>query len=162
MGRVRGKRQPKTVRTVAMAGHEEGFLETADVVWANTERGRGPTGTAIREGSPCLIKDIRNDPRFTPWLGGALERGYLSALSIPLITGSEVFGALAVYASEISAFDEEEINLLVQLAGDLAFGIMSLRTTVKHRHIEEALIKNENNLAKPKPLHISEVGNMTW
>jgi len=143
---------PKTVRTVAMAGHEEGFLETADVVWANTERGRGPTGAAIREGSPCLIKDIRNDPRFTPWLGGALERGYLSALSIPLITGSEVFGALAVYASEISAFDEEEINLLVQLAGDLAFGIMSLRTTVKHRHIEEALIKNENNLAEAQAI----------
>ena len=142
----------KTVRPVALAGHEQGFLETADVVWADTERGRGPTGTAIREGSPCLIKDIRNDPRFTPWHGGALERGYLSALSIPLISGAEVFGALAVYASELSAFDEEEINLLVQLAGDLAYGIMSLRTTVKHRSIAEKLAKNEHMLAKAQAI----------
>jgi PAS domain S-box-containing protein len=39
--------EEKTVRPVAAAGHEEGFLECINVTWAEVERGRGPTGTAI-------------------------------------------------------------------------------------------------------------------
>src|SRR5512136_1628805 len=37
----------KSVRPVAWAGIEEGYLANAAITWADTERGRGPTGIAI-------------------------------------------------------------------------------------------------------------------
>lgn len=39
-----------------------------------------------------------------------------------------MFGALDIYAAEPGAFGVEEVTLLTELAGDLGFGIMSLRT----------------------------------
>ena len=40
----------KTVRPVAYAGYEEGYLDTVNITWADTEQGHGPTGKAIRTG----------------------------------------------------------------------------------------------------------------
>jgi hypothetical protein len=40
--------EAKTVRPVAQADFEEGYLETVNITWADTERGRGPAGTARR------------------------------------------------------------------------------------------------------------------
>ena len=50
----------KSVRPVAWTGAEEGYLATAGITWADTDRGRGPTGTAIRSGKACCIAGLRN------------------------------------------------------------------------------------------------------
>ena len=42
--------ESKTVRPVAYSGFEQGYIDTLKITWADTERGRGPTGTAIRDG----------------------------------------------------------------------------------------------------------------
>ena len=49
----------------------------------------------------------------------------------------ESFGILAIYAAEPNAFTPEEIELLEQLAGDLAFGIIVLRTRNERQRAEE-------------------------
>lgn len=41
----------KSVRPMAHAGFEDGYLQTANLTWADTERGRGPGGQAIRTGN---------------------------------------------------------------------------------------------------------------
>jgi hypothetical protein len=38
----------KSVRPVAWAGAEEGYLKELNLTWADTGTGKGPTGTAIR------------------------------------------------------------------------------------------------------------------
>jgi len=48
----------KTVRPVAQAGYEAGYLERIDITWADTEMGRGPTGIAIRTGTACWTRTI--------------------------------------------------------------------------------------------------------
>jgi PAS domain-containing protein len=131
--------QARTVRPVAQAGYEEGYLKTVNVTWADTERGRGPVGTAARTGEPAVFQDAATDPRFAPWREEALKRGYASVLGIPLLAGSAVLGVLAIYAAEPDAFDEEEVGLLRTLANDLAYGIMALRTRAEHTKAEEAL-----------------------
>jgi serine/threonine protein kinase/putative methionine-R-sulfoxide reductase with GAF domain len=131
--------QAKTVRPVAQAGYEEGYLKTVRVTWADTERGRGPVGTAARTGEPAVFQDVAADPRFAPWRAEALKRGYASVLGIPLLAGSAVLGVLAIYASEPDAFDGEEVGLLRALANDLAYGIMALRTRTERAQAEEAL-----------------------
>ena len=49
----------KTVQRVAQAGFDEGYLESLHVTWADTGRGRGPTGTAIRTGRACGCRNMR-------------------------------------------------------------------------------------------------------
>ena len=68
--------EEKTVRPAAQWGYEDGYLDTVGITWADTERGRGPTGRAIRTGRPWVMRDIPNDPAFKPWREQALERGY--------------------------------------------------------------------------------------
>src|SRR5262249_52466996 len=98
--------EEKTVRPVAAAGHEEGFLGCIRVTWADVERGRGPTGTAIRTGTTCWIKDNATEPSMAPWRAREVERGYASSISLPLLSEGEAFGALSLYAPEPDTFNQ--------------------------------------------------------
>src|SRR5271166_6633722 len=62
----------KSVRPVAWTGAEEGYLATVGLTWADTERGRSLTGTAIRSGKSCCVQDFATDPRLAPWREGLL------------------------------------------------------------------------------------------
>jgi PAS domain S-box-containing protein len=133
----------KSVRPVAQAGFEEGYLDSVGITWADTERGRGPTGTAIRTGEPCITKNIQTDPRFVPWREEAVRRNYASSIALPLKSNGRVFGALNIYAAVPDAFSDAEEGLLVELAANLSFGITSLRERSARRQAEEALRQNE-------------------
>jgi len=135
--------EEKTVRPVAQAGYEEGYLDSLDITWADTERGRGPTGKAIRTGKPCMTKNIPSDPDYAPWRDEAIKRGYAASISIPLIAKNQTLGALNMYAEESDAFDTEEVNLLNELANYLAYGIMALRARIESERTEEALRASE-------------------
>lgn len=120
--------EAKSVRPMASSGFDEGYLVAARITWADTERGRGPTGTCIRTGRLVTSKDITSDPLFAPWREEALRRGYASILAIPIVLDGEPFGALTIYAAEPDAFADDEVTLLTELADDLAYGIVALRT----------------------------------
>jgi serine phosphatase RsbU (regulator of sigma subunit)/anti-sigma regulatory factor (Ser/Thr protein kinase) len=118
----------KTVRPVAQFGFDEDYLHTSNITWADTERGRGPTGTAIRTGQPAFCRNMATDPQFAPWRAEALKRGYSSSIAIPLMTDSITLGSFTIYASEPNAFGDDEVKLLTEMASDLAFGVVGLRT----------------------------------
>lgn len=139
--------EAKTVRPVAWAGNEIGYLADANITWADTERGRGPTGTAIRSGESAYIQDFATDPKVAPWRENALLRGYRSTIGLPLKDESaKAFGALTIYSMEPNAFTNDEIQLLERLAEDLAFGIMVLRTRTERKLAEEALSRLNEEL----------------
>jgi serine phosphatase RsbU (regulator of sigma subunit) len=80
-----------------------------------------------------VFQDTASDPRFLPWRAEALKRGYAACVGIPLIAGSTTLGALTIYAAERDAFGSEEVELLTELADDLAFGVMTLRTRAERK-----------------------------
>jgi PAS domain S-box-containing protein len=138
--------EAKTVRPVACAGYEEGYLETLNVTWADTERGRGPTGTAIRSGKPSMCTNMLTDPAFTPWREEATKRGYASSIVFPLTTNDKTFGAITIYSKEPDPFSQDEIGLLSDLAGDFAYGITTIRLRNEHALAEEALRRAHDEL----------------
>ena len=140
--------EAKSVSPVAHAGYEEGYLETLRVTWADTERGHGPVGKAIRTRELAVFRDVTHNPDFAPWCAEALRRGYASAVGIPLLSGSEVLGALAILAAEPDAFDENEVQLLRELADDLSYGIVALRTRAACQGAEEALRRAHDELER--------------
>ncbi|MHB8482506.1 MAG: hybrid sensor histidine kinase/response regulator [Nitrospiria bacterium] len=131
----------KTVRPVAQAGFEEGYINTLNLTWADAERGRGPVGTAIRTGKPSVCQSILIDQAFAPWRTEAKKRGYASCISLPLLRNNQAFGALNIYAVESEAFDNQEVELLVNLANDMAYGIISLQEHHERKKMEEILVK---------------------
>jgi GAF domain-containing protein len=80
----------KSVRPVAYAGFEKGYLDALKITWADAERGRGPTGKAIRTGQPQFCQNMQTDPAFKPWREEALKRGYASSIALPLKSGNKV------------------------------------------------------------------------
>ncbi|HOP40822.1 MAG TPA: PAS domain S-box protein, partial [Geobacteraceae bacterium] len=144
--------QAKSVNPAAHAGFVLGSTTMTNITWKETELGKGPTGTAIREGLPCLVKNVQNDIRFRPWREEAARCGYMTVLSVPLIDSDRVIGALTVGSSEADAFDDEEKNLMIQLAGDMTYGIASLRLAAERKQMEYALVKSEKNLAEAQAI----------
>ncbi len=132
--------EAKTVRPVAEAGYGEGYLQTVHITWDDVPHGRGPVGTAIRTGKPLVIRNITTDPCFAPWRTEATRRGYASVIGLPLHdTNQQVFAALTIYSPEPNAFDEQEVDLLVTMADNLAYGIGALRTQAERTQAEQAL-----------------------
>ncbi len=130
----------RNVRPVAWAGVEDGYLAKANITWFDTQRGRGPTGEAIRSGKTAYVHDIATDPRMDPWRENAIQRGYRSTIALPLKDNNgKTFGALHIYSTELNPFIRDEIRLLEELSGNLAFGIMVQRERIEHRRSQEEL-----------------------
>lgn len=133
------KDEAKSVRPLCFSGHEDGYLSLARITWADEKRGRGPVGASIRTGEFQVSKDLMANPHFNPWRKSALERGYASCLSLPLVVAGQVFGALTIYAPEPDAFDEEEVRFLNSLAENVSHGLSSIRTAIRRSEAEEAM-----------------------
>lgn len=140
--------EQKTVRPVAQYGYEDGYLGTVNITWADAERGRGPTGAAIRTGKPVISQDILTDPNFAPWRTEAAKRGYAAMIALPLIREESTIGSLNIYAAEPDAFDEEEVKLLGQLANDIAYGIGALEMRARREQAEAELKESFGKLKK--------------
>jgi PAS domain S-box-containing protein len=132
----------KSIRPVAWAGFDNGYLATADISWSeDSERGRGPSGRAIRSGKTCYVQDFTTDASVALWRDGALKCGYRSIISLPLkAEDGKALGTLTIYSSEPNAFSPEEIRLLEEMAGDLAYGIITLRTRAERERAEQEVL----------------------
>jgi hypothetical protein len=145
--------EAKSVRPVAWTGTDEGYLANLGITWADTERGRGIIGTAIRSGKTCCVKDYATDSEVAPWRESALQHGFRSAIALPLKDEhASAFGSLNIYSAQPNAFTPEEIWLLEELAADLAFGIVTLRSRAARERAEQGLRQSEAYLAESQRL----------
>lgn len=133
----------KTVRPVAWAGEDSGYVAQAKLSWSDAvAHGRGPAGIAIRSGTMYYVQDFATDMNMVPWRQAALQRGYHSGIALPLKGDrDEVFGVLLIYSAEVNAITPSEIRLLEELADDLAFGIVNLRMRDEHTRAERELLR---------------------
>ncbi len=131
--------EARGILPMAHFGHEDGYLSSIKLSWLDNDvRGQGPAGRAIRSGQVQQTGDIAQaDHRFN-WKAAALQRGYRSALFLPLRDGPHTFGVLGLYAGEVQHFSSNEVKLLQELADNLAFGIGSLRARLERRREQEA------------------------
>ncbi|MCK6389387.1 MAG: MASE1 domain-containing protein [Zoogloea sp.] len=119
----------KSVRPVAVAGDENGYLESVSISWdGDSPLGHGPTGTALRTGKPYVNQNAESNPRLSPWRDAVLKRGYRSSIGLPFVCEGRVIGAITIYSSLPDAFEESEVRLLEELVQNLSFGIQMLRT----------------------------------
>ncbi len=129
----------RSLRPVAWSGLEESAYWGKNLTWADTERGQLPASRAIRSGTAQVCRDIAGDPAFKPWRDATRGYGYASNIGLPLAHDGKTFGALSIYSAEADAFDVGEVRLLEELADDLAYGIVALRTRAEHEQAVSVL-----------------------
>lgn len=123
IGRV--DRQRQQVLPVASAG------AGAQVLMGIRERlylhdtpqpGESLSASVVRNRRPELCDDILGDPRI-------VQRDQLAACGVaamvvlPLLASAQVVGVMALFADEKGFFDEAEMRLLTELAGDVGFAM---------------------------------------
>lgn len=123
-----GPGQP--VDIITCFGADDGYLALAHISWAETPRGNGPTGRAIRSGVAQFAEYIPTDPAMLPWHDEALKRGYQSVIAIPFRLPDGQMACLTLYNSKRDIWSEPERKLLLEIAADLAFGINALQTAI--------------------------------
>lgn len=139
--------EAKSVLPVARSGYEEGYLEKANISWADVLTGRGATGTAIRTGQTVCVQDFLNSPAYLPWRDAAAQRGYNACIALPLRVAGRVIGTLNIYAADPYAFNRDEQLLLEDLSNDLAYGVQTLRWRAEKEAAQRALKReSEKNL----------------
>lgn len=119
--------EEKSVLPAAHAGNDRGILETLQLTWADSERGHGTAATSIRTGRPKVFQSIAEEPGSLPWRETLLKRGFGSVASLPLNVNGGTIGTFTLFASETDAFHKEELELVQEMADDLAFGITACR-----------------------------------
>ncbi|PTX95591.1 PAS domain S-box protein [Opitutus sp. ER46] len=133
----------RTVSVVAQEGVAPEYLKRLRITATDDERGRGPTGTCIRNGEVAVCRNMLDEPRFAPWRELALQRGFHSSIALPLRREGQTFGALNIYSGDVDAFHPDETKLLLELADDLAYGITSLRSRDERRRANANLRESE-------------------
>jgi len=127
----------QAIRAVAHAGFRGDTPMSAPVAWSADGRYQGFMGEVIATGKPHIARDILNDRRYERRRNRALQHGFQSSIALPLEVKGAVLGAIAIYAAEADAFDDEEITLLTDLVSDIAYGIVNLRTRIAREQAEE-------------------------
>jgi len=135
--------EEKIVRPMAHAGYDSGYLDKIPLKWSDTPEGRGPAGTAIRENRVCAVTDVASDPNFAPWRQAALQRGYAAVIALPLRVAGSAFGVLAIYSEQARSFERSEVELLSEMANNLAFGITAIRSQEEGKRATTALREAE-------------------
>lgn len=69
---------------------------------------------SLSEG-PVAIGDVSDDPRIQ-YPDEARKEGIASILSVPMITGNKIIGALRLYTAEPAEFDMDDVNFVQAVA----------------------------------------------
>jgi PAS domain S-box-containing protein len=159
----------KKVVPVMQAGEGLDYLSKIKTISiADVPEGRGPTGTAIREGRYIVCNDIENDPQMAPWQEAALGHGYHSSIALPIFKRGKVIGAFGLYAPVKNFFDGPEITLLAEVTRDISFALDIFDKDNLRKKAEEAVLESErryHTLADISPVgifHTDATGYTTY
>jgi diguanylate cyclase (GGDEF)-like protein/PAS domain S-box-containing protein len=117
-------REKSVLRLAASAGVVRGFMETIPpAVLDIGPDGRGLVAQVVHSGKPVISSNVQNDDRLQIDKRELAVRGIEALALIPLPLDSQVIGVLALYAADGATFDEEEMRLLTELAGDISYAL---------------------------------------
>ncbi len=129
----------KPLLTVAHPFSEHTFLPFGSTTWADFRSAQTPAGMAVRTGKAYLVRDFFTTRASHPLRAAASAHGFAASAALPLIEAGATLGAMIVFSADSDAFNPDEMKLLGDMAGDLAFGIRSIRLRAEHSRAEAAL-----------------------
>ncbi|MGZ5168947.1 MAG: EAL domain-containing protein [Burkholderiales bacterium] len=128
-------RQSMKIVPGASAGMDEALLASIKGLLSSSESApKTMIVRAIRDKKAVVSNVSPSDPQALLGKKHA-EAGVRSLAVLPLIVSDEAVGVLALYASENEFFHQEELTLLTELAGDIAFAIDHIEKAEKLNYL---------------------------
>jgi diguanylate cyclase (GGDEF)-like protein/PAS domain S-box-containing protein len=110
---------------IAAAGTDGGFLQDAADRLSLDENASPGSPLAVRAVVAKAVRftnDVENEP-YIAFRTLLLQRGSRSMAALPLIVANEAVGVVVLAAADTDFFDAEELKLLAELAGNIAFAL---------------------------------------
>ncbi len=120
------------------AGAAQEYLDHVHIRCDDKPEGKGPAGTCLREGRPCLINDFSTDPITVPWREIAEKYGLRSVMALPIERREADRVVLIVYAGEKDFFQTREVELLGEVASGISHALDHLDQEYRRRLAEKA------------------------
>ncbi|MEQ9552425.1 MAG: diguanylate cyclase [Coleofasciculus sp. G3-WIS-01] len=122
------------------------YLKQLIIPGVNQSSGESPIDRVLQTGQPIVCRHIQTDPKFTPWRSHGLQQGDETLIILPLQVKDQPLGVLTIYAVNSGAFAPEEVQLLKELANDLASGIEALHIRLAREQAEAELCQLNQQL----------------
>jgi diguanylate cyclase (GGDEF)-like protein/PAS domain S-box-containing protein len=108
---------------VGLAGKDPAIVADMKKILSTDDRSPNVmVSQMMREKCAVVSNDSQNDPKVA-FRERHVRFGSRSMAILPLLVAGEVVGVIALYATEVHFFHEEEVKLLTELTGDIAFSL---------------------------------------
>ena len=134
-----GVEEPASRRIVPVAGfgsRRELLPELVISSSASLPEGRGPAGTAFREGRTVFINDWRTDPSTAYWRVNLPGWAWASSACIPIGRAGRTVAVLNFYDDTPHSFTGKIVDVLAEMALDLSYALERLDLEAHKRRAE--------------------------
>ncbi len=115
--------------------------------WRDPE-GTTPAVRALRSGARQVVESLAEEPVLGPFRDAAVAAGLTGAIALPLKDRGRTFAVLELYVDDHLVPGPEELGLLDELAANLAFGVLALRTRRAQARVHDAVLALARDLSK--------------
>jgi putative nucleotidyltransferase with HDIG domain len=122
---------------IAARGHNYSNPQLAS--WIGTDTNRQLVKRVLQTGELYVSQDSKMQSDDQSWCIQAQNYGCFSVCMLPLINDKKTLGVLTICADQVNAFDEEEVQLLNELASDLTYGVVTLRMRAERNKTQQEL-----------------------
>jgi diguanylate cyclase (GGDEF)-like protein/PAS domain S-box-containing protein len=116
--------EKQRIEPVAWAGFSPEVAHA--LTWANLGRPGVLLAEVIRTRKVAVRNDIDAEIPAGSLRQEAIKKGYRSAVCVPFMVDDSVVAAVVLFAAGREFFDEEELALLSELAGDVSFALQAI------------------------------------
>jgi diguanylate cyclase (GGDEF)-like protein len=82
-----------------------------------------PASRTLQNLTAFVSNDVRTEPALAELVDAMLARGLRSQACFPLVIDGQPVGVLTLCSGELNAFDSQEIQLLMELSGNISFAL---------------------------------------
>ncbi|MCK5760938.1 MAG: GAF domain-containing protein, partial [Candidatus Delongbacteria bacterium] len=132
-----------TIDTLAIYGNSLGEYEEKQLL-AQGVKSVGLTAICVEEKRPVVYQNIIDSGNFIYWDKDPKKIKFQSAVVIPMIKNDQVVGTLRVFSRDPFSYNNKEVELLQDLANDIAYSIDLIKSKEKRVLVENKLNESEN------------------
>ena len=104
---------------------------------------QGPEAYVLKTGQYYFCNNIPHDSKFQNWKPFSARFGIQSGLVLPIKIAGKMVGTFNLYAQELNFYQQEKINLLVDVAADISFALENFEKAKNEKKANALIVENK-------------------